>query len=329
MKRVAIVSQDGKGNFPIPYDGPWLEFWKVFAENQFQIVQINQDPDFIIFNNVNWKNIHLFFRFRSTRKALIIWEPKVSNWLNHVDKIRRKFTLVIIFSELWRLNERELIYNWPQRIESQYDFYLPRKRLGVMIASRKWSFVSGEQYSLRTETLRNSYPLIDLYGYGWNKKFLEITAAFVVAFLKGFPFISTKAFANSMRNFFFFPRSYKGISLDKLQTLSEYRIAVIIENSSDYVSEKLVDAVYGGCVPIYIGPRLEQFGFPRGIAKEFRGSEQELGEIIRDLLSNNEECEQILKIGKEFIDSSFFMESFGNSRVLTKIAQNIVTRIED
>ena len=62
------------------------------------------------------------------------------------------------------------------------------------------------------------------------------------------------------------PTNWLGPVEDKLTAFSRAQWTVIIENSPDYVSEKLIDAVVARAAPIYVGPKLETFGFPANIA---------------------------------------------------------------
>ena len=47
--------------------------------------------------------------------------------------------------------------------------------------------------------------------------------------------------------------------------MSEYRVAIVIENSQEYMSEKFFDALFSGCIPVYVGPNLEAFGIPSNL----------------------------------------------------------------
>jgi hypothetical protein len=67
---------------------------------------------------------------------------------------------------------------------------------------------------------------------------------------------------SSIRGWFKSPRSYKGPAEDKLATLSSYNYSVVIENSLDYMSEKLFDCLFAGVFPIYVGPDPREFGIP-------------------------------------------------------------------
>jgi hypothetical protein len=44
-----------------------------------------------------------------------------------------------------------------------------------------------------------------------------------------------------------------------MDTLSRYKYAIVIENSADFVSEKLFDCVSAGCLVLYVGPNLDEF----------------------------------------------------------------------
>ncbi|WP_239616500.1 glycosyltransferase family 10 domain-containing protein [Cohnella mopanensis] len=49
---------------------------------------------------------------------------------------------------------------------------------------------------------------------------------------------------------------YKGVAIDKIETLSRYKFAICYENSRDisgYITEKILDCFRAGCVPIYWG----------------------------------------------------------------------------
>ena len=50
--------------------------------------------------------------------------------------------------------------------------------------------------------------------------------------------------------------SYKGKAVSKFKTMQDYRFAVCYENIrsiSGYITEKMLDAMFAGCVPIYWG----------------------------------------------------------------------------
>ena len=91
-------------------------------------------------------------------------------------------------------------------------------------------------------------------------------------------------------------RNYKGLSEDKFRTMENYRISVVIENSADYVSEKLFDSVSSGAITIYVGPELEKYGLSGGSAIQTKASVEEIIKVVRNLQSKTiEEQKEIAR----------------------------------
>jgi hypothetical protein len=59
------------------------------------------------------------------------------------------------------------------------------------------------------------------------------------------------------------PLNYLGDSSVKLETLSNYRYSIVIENSAEFMSEKLIDCLLAGTIPVYVGPSTHPFGIPQ------------------------------------------------------------------
>jgi hypothetical protein len=52
---------------------------------------------------------------------------------------------------------------------------------------------------------------------------------------------------------------------DKFEFTSQYAVALVIENESTYVSEKLLEAIQAGCIPVYVGPEISEEWLPRDL----------------------------------------------------------------
>jgi hypothetical protein len=57
----------------------------------------------------------------------------------------------------------------------------------------------------------------------------------------------------------------------------------VIENSPDYVSEKLFDVLVHGVVPLYVGPPLEEFGIPSSLVVQCGMDPQQVVENVMGL----------------------------------------------
>ena len=83
----------------------------------------------------------------------------------------------------------------------------------------------------------------DLYGYMWDQSFIS----WFLKFIRG-----TKS-----KYFLKLPPYYKGSVKNKNEILSNYKFCLTIENMSEssFITEKIFNAIYAGCVPIYFGAK--------------------------------------------------------------------------
>ncbi len=129
----------------------------------------------------------------------------------------------------------------------------------VAISSWRVSFIRGALYSLRAK----SFAKLDVetFGRGWEaslgQKLKEVLAQVLMA--AGNEFGIARDFAAQI---LLKPKHYKGSLESKFETLQKYKATLIIENSTDYMSEKVLDAFASATIPIYCGTDLTRFGVP-------------------------------------------------------------------
>jgi hypothetical protein len=124
------------------------------------------------------------------------------------------------------------------------------KKLCTLISGNKKVSHELELYSERVNIIRwfekNSLDGFDLYGIGWDR---------VVSKNKYIRFISKKiTFINKILAPSF--PSYKGKVDSKLETFTKYKFAICYENAQmipGYITEKIFDCFFAGCVPVYWG----------------------------------------------------------------------------
>jgi alpha(1,3/1,4) fucosyltransferase len=206
---------------------------------------------FIFFDFPNLKNSYVKKVFRlDTPKYLIIFEPeniKPDNWLleNH-ELFNKIFTWndeIIDNKKYFKIN---FSYLFPQSINKAL---LKQKKLCTLIAGNSRNNHPLELYSKRVEAIRwfeESHPEeFDFYGVGWNEhtssnKYIK----FLLRKLK-----LSKIMAP------YFP-CYRGKIESKKEVLNKYKFSICYENVRDmpgYISEKIFDCFFSGCVPIYWG----------------------------------------------------------------------------
>ena len=92
-----------------------------------------------------------------------------------------------------------------------------------------------ELYLSRLEAIKyfSQNPGFDLYGEGWDNPVRY----------------ADNLYRESIR------KSYRGYVDDKFETLKQYRFSICFENAifPGFITEKIIDSLYAGCVPVYYG----------------------------------------------------------------------------
>lgn len=201
------------------------------------------------------------------RMVLVRHEPKVVRPQNFRISYLKHMDLIV---DLGRpIDSDRLRTNWPQNWDlSRLNEFVLRDhaRLDrfVLMNANKLSFVSGELYSLRRKLVSRQGD-IDTWGPEWDasiaQKLTKALKELVLAIWHTGVF-SIQAAGSLLKA----PKVHKGVSSDKIETLSQYRYSVVIENSLEFMTEKLFDCLFSGTFPIYVGPSLERFELPKFIA---------------------------------------------------------------
>jgi hypothetical protein len=125
----------------------------------------------------------------------------------------------------------------------------------VMVNANKISLVKGNNYGLR-KLCSLKFSFLDLYGRGWeisfSRKIKELTIALVRNIFSLTPINFKSIIIWLLPN----PAALGSVA-EKSEVMSKYKYALVIENQNTYVSEKLFDAFFSGCIPIYVGPKIE------------------------------------------------------------------------
>ena len=224
------------------------------------VYSLDDAPDLLICVDYKRSDLHLVSEARKRRckSVLVIQEPEVVLPQHSKVSILKRFDSVLRigrpdeYQQLkWPQSWRAVIRN-PDRINS-----------AVMINSDKWSFVPGHLYWLRAALAAQSKNLV-VYGYGWQRPNITRLSHRLFELLRILATGTMPSF-KGLKNSLSVPISYQGDTPDKVRQMSNYAVAVVIENSREFVSEKLFDAWFAGCVPVYVGPNIENMGIPPGL----------------------------------------------------------------
>ena len=191
-------------------------------------------------------------------KVLVRQEPSIVLRKIYTKAQTEKFDHIIDVGKV--KNSENSVINWPQDLSENFSHINNRLEKVVVINSNLLSLSKGENYSLRRKVALEIEE-IDLYGRQWNNKFRAKVLTLIKEFKKyGFKIHNIKFLG--MKSYFRFFSNYLGEIEDKKEVLSKYKYSIVIENSSDYLSEKLFDVMFSGCIPIYVGPNLANYEIP-------------------------------------------------------------------
>jgi len=198
-------------------------------------------------------------------------------------------------------------FNIPKTIPKKFD----AKKLCGTIAENKSANHIDELYTKRLEFIKwfeKHYPNeFDLYGTGWNQ--YRFGHSLVGRILNKFKVLRKKDL---------FP-SYKGMVQSKFETMKNYKFSICYENIKEqngYITEKIFDSFFAGCVPIYWGAKNVTEHIPKEcfIDKREFNSFEEIYEYMKNM--NEKTYMNYLDAIEKFLNSSkadsFRAETFAN-----------------
>jgi len=135
----------------------------------------------------------------------------------------------------------------------------------VMINANKLNLSEFEFYTLRRKCAVE-IDSIDLFGESWNASVLNKSKTLLIEILKK-PIPHLFSMRKHLRYWF---KKWPGTLAPKIKqnVLRSYKYTLVIENDRTYMSEKLFDALTSGCIPIYVGPSVIDYGIPRDLVIE-------------------------------------------------------------
>lgn len=158
--------------------------------------------------------------------------------------------------------------HWPQYWLKEEIFEQcvePRSTNTAMINANKLNLSKFELYTLRRRCAVG-IDSIDLFGEDWNSSVISKVKTLLIEIRKD-PIPHLFSIRNHVRYWFRkWPLTLAPTS--KQEILRAYKYTLVIENDRTYMSEKLFDALIAGCIPIYVGPDIADYGIPRDLVIE-------------------------------------------------------------
>lgn len=206
-------------------------------------------------------------------------------------------------------NSWNLATNWKDQRQKRF----------VAITANKWSALPGQLYSLRRE-IYSSHELIDLYGHGWEasvrSQLMMLTKEVLLGLAARSRIVPPKA-----SDIFSSPLNFLGSVKDKAKTMAKYDFSLVIENSGHYMSEKLMDSLLSGNIPVYVGAAIQHFKIPEQFVFQAEPSVDSIRNKIDDAMSVNPiEFRSTLK---DWLLDPQTLDAWKADRVTTKLLAEI------
>ncbi len=188
-----------------------------------------------------------------------------------------------------------------------------------MVASNKVSSVKLNNYQLRRK-FASQFPSFVLHVFGslWGLGFLEkiIHRLGVLKFA-----LRTGTVPNFLQlygNLFKKYPTFRGGISDKHDVIRDSKFSLVIENNDNYVSEKIIDALVGGSIPIYFGGDFRFFGVPERSVVTGLYSVNEILAFIENI--SDQEVEERLTEARRWLKSQEFMQIWFGDNVFDSLA---------
>lgn len=181
-------------------------------------------------------------------KYLVIWENPVVNSDNWNLNAHNYFNKIFTWHDDYVDGIKYIKYYWPNKLPENMEFESKKDKFCCMIAGNKRFRHPLELYSERIKAIRffeqNHPEDFDLYGIGWDEYYFKRPLS---------KFNRFKALRKMIASNY---PSYRGKIETKKLVLSHYKFSVCYENAQNipgYITEKIFDCFFAGCVPVYLG----------------------------------------------------------------------------
>ena len=191
------------------------------------------------------------------RKYAILTESDVIKPQNWKRQQHAEFLKIFTWNDDFVDGEKYIKLNFSQRVQTTEPEKTLRPKFCCLIATAKKNSHPFELYSKRVEAIRwfEKFHLdeFDLYGGGWD--LFTFSGPKVVRALN-----RVKPLRRMLAPKF---PSYRGMVKSKRETLLQYQFSICYENGEKipgYVTEKIFDSMFAGCIPVYWGaPNITDF----------------------------------------------------------------------
>ena len=338
----------GTASSPKTVSSQFSELINSLSQHGFTLVD-SFPSDYFISVNHNPKMYRKFRNFGGSAKnsALVMLEPRAVYPSQYRRGVRKRYSLVLTPGKFSNNAKPEEFIPWPyesnpnplnptgedfnlsrlakenvDKLFFDYQKWTDRKHFLTMVNANKVSPVKDENYTLRriyAKELDEQFLAVfgDLWDSPMSSKVRHRLSIFVFSIRNFFVPNLIHLYGNLHWKF----STSRGVIADKQEVLQKSKFSLVIENDDSYMSEKLIDSLVNGSIPVYQGPHLPSSLIPENL---FFALPQNPKELIPMLLSLTEsEIRNYLEDIRAFVSSKNFTSRWGKKIVFRQIADEI------
>ncbi len=291
-----------------------------------------EEVDLFIFSNLDLKDKYTkkVLKLKATKYLLLteaisiipdMWSQEI---YSKFDKIFTWNNSLVDNKKFFKINCPGFdVFNKPVKFSTNLQ---REKKFCVITGSNKKSNHPLSAYDKRLEAIRwfeKFYPdKLDFYGWDWDKYIFSGLRIFRV--FNRFSFVQ-KIFAKKYK-------TYRGpIVGSKIPVYQNYRFSLCFENTLDspgYITEKIFDSFFAGCIPIYLGGKnlIENY-IPKNTFINYQNF-SDLEDMYNFLINLKESEElQYIKNIENFLNSSKFF-IFTNEHYKKTLLKEVLLDLE-
>ncbi len=288
-------------------------------EGPFDAVIFSDHPTFL---NARFREL----RRTKTKLYLFLMENEVNRPDNYWRLNHGEFEKIFTWNPKLVDNKKYIQFFHTVKIPENFRVDLSKKnKFCVLVSSQKYSTRKRNLYTERLEIIRwfeREHPRqFDLYGQRWDRFYFSnwlypLNLPLSRIYLR-FP----KRFATNR-----FP-SYLGPVARKRDVMQHYKFAIVYENAvfPGYLTEKIFDAFFAGCIPVYLGaPDVTDY-IPADTfvdRREFASNEQ-MYRYLEDM--SEQEYRRRINAIEEFVKGDR-IKLFGSDHFIDLFVRHIVNR---
>ncbi len=237
--------------------------------------------------------------------ALLVLEPQVTSPSMYLPRSLHRYAHRFAASPHWAAAIGGEDFRWPQSLETGHGPVQPQAFRATMVNGDKRSAVPGSLYGLRRLVIRacaEQDVSLGLFGPGWGDSTVHRGTAGAKCIVRAMTSRRWPNVGEALSDLRFRPGSWQGSVESKPAALALAPMTIVIENSADYVSEKLIDAICAGAAPVYVGPALSDFDLPDDIAIRVAPRASDIVDAVA--MASEGRIREVRQAGAEWLQSS-------------------------